>query len=254
MNDKLFKTGRAMYLLGIAELAIYNFFKGDFAMTRPKAFPEALQFLNPVLAYISGALLLLAVIAFFLNRYRFVDLSIIVSLVFLLATTRHIYNLWRDSINAYKSLWLIGGALLIMTTLPRFKKYSTEVLWANLVVLFLFFVDCGFAHFEYANFVKDLILPFIPFHLFFTYFAAVCLIAGGVGLLIPRTQKLAALLLGIQILGWFILLHVPRALTLHGDEWIGVGESLAISGICFMIYCLLKEKNKESVKPSFSHS
>ena len=75
MNDKLFKTGRAMYLLGIAELAIYNFFKGDFAMTRPKAFPEALQFLNPALAYISGALFLLAVIAFFLNRYRFVDLS-----------------------------------------------------------------------------------------------------------------------------------------------------------------------------------
>jgi hypothetical protein len=250
MTDKLFKTGRAMYLLGIAELAIYNFFKGDFAMTRPKQFPEALQFVNPALAYISGTLLLLAVVVFFLNRYRFIDLSVIVGLVFLLATTRHIYNLWQDSINAYKSLWLIGGAFLIMTTLPRLKKYKKEVLWANLVVLFLFFVDCGFAHFQYTDFVKNLILPFIPFRLFWTYFAAVCLILGGIGLLIPPTQKLAALLSGIQIAGWFVLLHVPRALTLHGDEWIGVGESLAISGICFMIYCMLKEKKQEGKKLS----
>ena len=233
-----------MYLLGIAELAIYNFFKGDFAMTRPKPFSEALQFVNPAMAYISGTLLLLAVLAFFLNRYRFIALSVIAALVFLLATTRHIYNLWQDSINAYKSLWLIGGAFLIMTTLPELKKYKKEVLWANLVVLFLFFVDCGFAHFLYTDFVKDLIMPFIPFHLFWTYFAAICLLAGGLGLLIPATQKLAALLSGIQIAGWFVLLHVPRALTFHGDEWIGVGEALAISGICFMIYCLLSEKNQ----------
>ena len=235
-----------MYLLGIAELAVYNFFKGDFAMTRPKAFSGALQYINPALAYISGTLLLVAVLVFFLNRYRFSALSVIIGLVFLLATTRHIYDLWQDPVNAYKSLWLIGGAFLIMTTLPQLKKYRKEVIWANLVVLFLFFVDCGFAHFLYADFVKDLILPFIPYHLFWTYFAAICLLGGGLGLLIPPTQRLAALLSGIEIAGWFVLLHVPRALTLHGDEWIGVGESLAISGICFMIYCLLGEKNQDT--------
>jgi len=231
-----------MYLLGIAELAIYNFAKGDFAMTRPRPLTEGLEGINPTMAYISGALLLISVLAFYLNRYRAAALLTIANLVFWLATTRHIYNLWRDHINGFKTLWLIGGALLILTSLDAYQKHYKKVLWFNLIILFLFFVDCGVAHFQYPDFVKMLIPAFIPFPLFFTYFAAVCLVSGGVGLLIPPTQKLAALLSGIQIAGWFILLHVPRALTIKGDEWIGVGESLAVSGICFMIYSELKSK------------
>jgi uncharacterized membrane protein len=237
-----YKTGRHMYLLGIAELAIYNFAKGDFAMTRPRPLPEMLQGINPAMAYISGALLLISVLAFYLNRYRAVALLTIANLIFWLATTRHIYNLWRDHINGFKTLWLIGGALLILISIDAYQKHFKKVLWFNLIILFLFFVDCGVAHFQYAQFVQTLIPSFIPFPLFFTYFAGVCLVSAGVGLLIPQTQKLAALLSAIQIAGWFILVHIPRALTMGGDEWIGVGESLAVSGICFMIYSELKNK------------
>ncbi len=229
-----------MYLLGVAELAIYNLAKGDFAMTRPRPLPEMLLGINPVMAYVSGSLLLISVLAFYLNRYRAAALLTIANLVFWLATTRHIYNLWHDHINGFKTLWLIGGALLLLTSIDAYKRYYKKALWFNLIILFLFFVDCGVAHFQYADFVKTLIPAFIPFPLFFTYFAGVCLVLGGVGRLIPPTRKLAALLSGIQIAGWFILLHVPRALTMGGDEWIGVGESLAVSGICFMIYSVLK--------------
>lgn len=231
-----------MYLLGIAALAVYSFVKGDFAMTRPPQLPEILQGINPAMAYISGALLLISVFAFYLNRYQAAALLTIANLIFWLATTRHIFNLWRDHINGFKTLWLIGGALLVLTSMDAYQKHHKKVLWFNLIILFLFFVDCAVAHFQYAGFVQTMIPSFIPFPLFFTYFAAVCLMLGGVGLLIPQTQKLAALLSGIQIAGWFILLHVPRALTIGGDEWIGVGESLAVSGICFMIYSLIKNK------------
>ncbi len=231
-----YKTGRHMYLIGVAALAIYSFVKGDIAMTRPRPLPEFLQGINPAMTYVSGALLLISILAFYLNRYRAVALSTIANLIFWLVTSRHILNLWRDHINGFKTLWFIGGALLILTSLDGYRKYQRHVLWINLIILALFFVDCGVAHFQYADFVQSLIPTFIPFPLFFTYFAGVCLILGGAGLLIPQTQKLAALLSGIQIAGWFILLHVPRALSIGGDEWIGVGESLAVSGICFMIY------------------
>ncbi|MEO7991991.1 MAG: hypothetical protein ABI663_20740 [Chryseolinea sp.] len=231
-----YKTGRHMYLIGIAALALYSFVKGDIAMTRPRPLPEFLLGINPIMAYVSGALFLISVLAFYLNRYRAVALLTIANLVFWLVTSRHILNLWRDHINAFKSLWFITGALLILTSLDGYRKYRKNILWLNLIILFLFFVDCGIAHFQYAEFVQTLIPTFIPFPLFFTYFAGVCLILGGVGLVIPQTQKLAALLSAIQIGGWFILLHIPRALSLGGDEWIGVGESLAVSGICFMIY------------------
>src|SRR6478736_7661825 len=234
-----YKIGRHIFLLGIAELAVYSFVKGDFAMTRPPL-PELVQGINPGMAYVSGALLLISVLAFYLNRYRAAALLTIANLVFWLATSRHAFDLWRDHINGFKTLWLIGGALLILTSITAYQKYYKNVLWFNLIILFLFFVDCGIAHLRFADFVQTLIPFFIPFPLFFTYLAGVCLLAGGIGLLIPQTQKYAALLSGIQIAGWFILLNMPRALTISGDEWIGVGESLAVSGICLMIYSLLK--------------
>lgn len=232
-------TSQIMYLVAIAELAIYSFMRADIAMTRPRPLPEYLQGLNPYMTYISGALFLIAVLVFYLKQYRAAALLTIANLIFWLVTSRHILNLWRDHINGFKTLWLISGALLILTTLTNYQQYQKKVIWLNLIILFIFFVDCGLAHYQYAEFVKSLIPEFIPFPLFFTYFTGTTLILGGIGLLIPQTQKLAALLSGIQVFGWFILLHIPRALTLHGDEWIGVGESLAVSGICFMIYKLL---------------
>jgi uncharacterized membrane protein YphA (DoxX/SURF4 family) len=224
-----------MFLIGVAELVIYSIIKGDLAMTRPRPLPEFLQSVNPILTYVACALILISVILFYLNRFKSASLLTIANLIFWLVTSRHIMNLWRDHINGFKTLWLIGGALMILITLDAYRKYQKQAVWFTLIVVSIFFIDCGIAHFQYSSFVQTLIPSFIPFPLFFTYFAGVCLIAGGVGLLIPRVQKLAAMLSGIQIAGWFVLLHIPRALTIGGDEWIGVGESLAISGICFML-------------------
>jgi uncharacterized membrane protein len=239
LGNNFVLTSQLMYLVAIAELAIYSFVKADIAMTRPRPLPAFLQGLNPYMAYISGVLFLVAVLFFYLKQYRAAALITIANLIFWLITSRHILNLWRDHINGFKTLWFISGALLILTTLTNYQQYQKKVIWLNLVILSIFFVDCGIAHFQYAEFVQNLIPAFIPFPLFFTYLTGTTLILGGIGLLIPQTQKLAALLSGIQVFGWFILLHIPRALTLHGDEWIGVGESLAVSGICFMIYKLL---------------
>lgn len=237
----LFKVGQNMYLLGIAELAIYSFAKGDIAMTRPRPLPEVMQGINPAMTYISGAILLISVCLFYLNTYRSAALLTIANVIFWLVTSRHILNLWRDHINGFKTLWLVAGALLIWSSLNNYQKHQKKLVWINITILFLFFVDCGIAHFQYPDFVKDLIPTYIPFPLFFTYFAGVCLILGGVALLIPQTQKLSALLLGIQVAAWFILLHIPRAFTLMGDEWIGVGESFAVAGICFMVYGKIQE-------------
>jgi uncharacterized membrane protein len=234
-----------MYLLGVAELAIYSFFKRDFAMTRPRPLPESWQGIVPGMAYVTGALILIAVLLILLTRQTPAALLGIALMILLMATSRHVWNLWRDHINGLKSLWLIGGALLVLSSLGGYDRYRRTIWLFNIVVLFLFFVDCGVAHFLYTPFVRELIPTFIPFRLFFTYFAGVCLVLGGAGLLIPATRKLAALLAGIMVAGWFVLLHIPRALTIGVDEWIGVGESLAVAGICFMLYAM--EKSIEEV-------
>jgi len=230
-----YNVGRAMYLLGLAELAIYGFFKGDFAMTRPPQSPKFLVELNPNMAYISGAFLLVCIFLIVINKERFAAVIGIVFTILICATSRHVVELWKDSINGFKTLWLIGGALLTLWSTVNDHRRK-QILFYNIIVLFVFFYLCGVAHFQFADFVKTLIPAYIPSPIFWTYFAGVCLLAGGVGLLINKTQRLAALLLAVQIAGWFILLHVPRALQLGGDEWIGVGESLAVSGVCLMVY------------------
>jgi len=227
-----------MYLVGLAELAIYGFFKGDFAMTRPPQSPAFLVGLNPSLAYVSGAFLLICIFLIVINRSKSAAVFSIVITILICATSRHISGLWKDPINGFKTLWLVGGALLMLwPTLD--DKRRKQILFFNIIVLFVFFYLCGVAHFQFADFVKGLIPAYIPFPSFWTYFAGLCMLAAGVGLLVNKTQRMAALLSAIQIAGWFILLHVPRALQIGGDEWIGVGESLAVSGVCLMVYELL---------------
>jgi hypothetical protein len=237
-----FTAGKYMYLIGLAELAVYNFFKGEFAMTRPPALPEWLKGINPMMAYCSGILLLLCIVAVIWNKFTSQALITISAIIFLCATTRHVFAVWKDPINGLKTLWLIGGALLILSTVGHYKKYQQQFLYFNLIILFMFFYHCAVAHFGFADFVKGLIPAFIPFRLFFTWFAGVCLLLAGIGLLTSKFQKPAALLSGIQITGWFVLLHLPRAFTIGGDEWIGVGESFAIAGICFMLYGIFRRK------------
>jgi uncharacterized membrane protein len=232
---RFFNLGKVMYLAGLAELAIYNFFKGDFAMTRPPQAPSFLVELNPGLAYISGAFLLVCIFLITIDKSRTAAVYSIVITILLCATSRHVFQLWKDSINGFKTLWLIGGALLMLCS-PVGNRSTKQITFFNIIVLFMFFYLCAVAHFQFADFVRNLIPAYIPFPMFWTYFGGVCLLAAGVGLLMTKTRRLAALLSAIQIAGWFILLHIPRALQIGGDEWIGVGESLAVSGICFMMY------------------
>jgi hypothetical protein len=68
----------------------------------------------------------------------------------------------------------------------------------------------------------------------------VALIAGGVGILIPKVRGLAALLSGIMILLWVVLLQIPRALSAPRDsnETTAVFEALAMSGTALLVAAL----------------
>ena len=116
-------------------------------------------------------------------------------------------NLWTDF---GKGMVVAGVAFIIAASLgsparDRLIAYGKGAL-AGFMIL------CGIEHFMYVPFVASLIPPWIPWHVFWTYFAAVALIAGGIGILLPQTTKLAALLSGIMILAWVPLVHIPLAL------------------------------------------
>jgi uncharacterized membrane protein len=138
---------------------------------------------------------------------------------------------WRRGFvwtNPLKTLALAGGAALVAGRLTR----------AAPVLLAAFLLVCGIQHFVYSDFVLTLVPAWIPpGQRFWTYLTGFALIAGGVGLLVPRLSRLAASLSALMIFLWVLLLHIPRALTeaAHANEAAGACEALALSGVALMV-------------------
>ncbi|MGH9161344.1 MAG: hypothetical protein ACRD2X_15340 [Vicinamibacteraceae bacterium] len=149
---------------------------------------------------------------------------------------------------AGKALALWGGAFAVAGSLPRMRgggadrlaaiiNASTPFLLLGRWCLGVFMIICGIEHFVLVEFVHTLVPSWIPGPFFWTYVTGLALIAGGAGLLLRRTLASAAVLSGIMIFIWVIVLHIPRAVTSTGDgnEWVAVFEALAMSGIAFVL-------------------
>ncbi|MEP7110253.1 MAG: hypothetical protein ABI760_19815 [Ferruginibacter sp.] len=252
--DKLIKPGRIIFGAGIIGLGILCIISKDFIAGRPPAWPAGFV-VNPLLAYISGTILIIAAFAIILNKKAVLAALLIAVLIFILSVLRHLPHFMNDWLNAYKSLALFGGALIIAVSFFKLDERITSGFTVNkslrkrfiitgCILLAAFFIACGYAHFKFAGFVNDFIPSYIPFHAFWTYFCGICLFIGGAGLLIPQTRRWASLLSGIMILGWFFLLHIPRFIANTSDpgDRMGLCESFAFAGILFVLAGMHKGK------------
>jgi len=132
--------------------------------------------------------------------------------------------------NPAKMLALLGGALVLG---GRSRAWP----WLAQGLLGLFLIICGVQHFLYAGFVDTLVPAWIPpGQRFWTYFAAVALLLGGVGVLPPRTRWVAGVGSGVMIFAWVVLVHLARTLQLRNAfELAGVFEALAIGGVAWLV-------------------
>ena len=249
--SKLITPGRFTYSIGIIALAILCMISKEFIVGRPPAWPVGIK-INPALAYISGAVLIISGIAIILNRKGRLAAFLISGLIFFFSVLRHLPNFMNDWANGYKSLALVGGSLIIAASFPvqgvtkdagfgENERLRAILITTGCLLLAAFFIACGYAHFKFTGFIEDFIPSYIPFHVFWAYFCGICLFAGGIGLLIPQTRRPAALLSGIMVLGWFLLLHIPRfiANTNDASDRMGLCESFTFVGIFFVLAGIL---------------
>ena len=172
-----------------------------------------------------------------------------------LITTPPNGGLWT---NAGKALALAGGCFLVAGSLPLKLGGAVAGLAtiANALEKFIplgrfflaaFLILGGIEHFIYVQFVSGLVPSWIPGHNFWTYFAGVALIAGGIGICIGRMSRLAAILSGLMIFLWLILLHIPRAMAdlSNSNETTAVFEALAFSGAAFLVAASRKSKFRD---------
>jgi uncharacterized membrane protein len=245
--SKLITTGRFIYATGIIGLAVLCLISKDFIVGRPPQWPVGFK-INPALAYISGVVLMMAAIAILLRRNGRLAAFLISALILFFSVLRHLPNFMNDWANAYKSIALLGGSLIIAASFPvsdvtkdsgprANDRAGSALIKTGSIFLAVFFIACGYAHFKFADFIESFIPSYIPFHVFWAYFCGICLFAGGLGLLIPQTRRLAALLSGIMVLGWFLLLHIPRfiANTNDASDRMGLCESFTLVGIFFVL-------------------
>jgi uncharacterized membrane protein len=243
--NKLIKFGRMMFGTGILLLGILCIIYKDFILGRPPAWSGTFA-VYPALAYVSAAAIIIASIAILFRKDAEFAALLIAVLIFLLSFLRHLPHFMNDWLNAYKSIALVGGALIVAASF--FKKDSAarlnvserkrEILvLAGSLFIAVFFIACGYAHFKWAEGVQNLIPSYIPFRLFWVYFCGICLFAAAIGLLIPQLKRWASLLAAIMILGWFILFHIPRFAANPDDpsDRMGLCESFAFSGVLFIL-------------------
>jgi uncharacterized membrane protein len=251
----LLKPARISYGIMIAALAIQQIFYKDF---RPVILPPWHLSIAGYAIYvylISAVLIAAGVAIIFEVGSRPVSLILGGVLLLLFCICQIPYELISDPnfkhfgvwVSALKELAMAGGAFVVagsFMTKDEGKENSLIALLERLIPLgSVFFcitmISFGIDHFLYPDGVSTLVPGWMPWHLFWTYFAGIALICSGLAITLRIKLKLSSLLLALMVFLWLILLHIPRAIadpySLQGNEVSSVFEAFGFSGIAFLI-------------------
>jgi uncharacterized membrane protein len=256
MEEILIRAGRLAFAFAIAAIGVQQFFYGDFRPVILPAWPIAG---HAFWAGLTSAILVAAGLGMMTEKWarRVALLTGGIFLLFFLFghvlyellveknNIKHL-GLWT---NALKELALSGGAFAVAGSLPekglRIEKESPQAgLLENLIPLGRVFfsitmIAFGLDHFYYPEFVATLVPTWIPGSLFWTYFAGVALMGSGIAIILKIQLKGAALLLGLMLLLWLLMLHIPRAIADpfgdKGNELTSVFEALGFAGIAVVV-------------------
>jgi uncharacterized membrane protein len=245
---RLASLGRTFFAASVIAFGVEQFLFGDFVPGRAPAWPASWPG-QLAWAYLTGAFFIAVGAAILLRRKARLAAFAAATVVFFWAFVRQLPIAFADThlggnwTRLGKAVAFIGGILAVAGAGPRVAATVVSAtdgyVRAGRLCLGAFMVLCGVQHFLFVPFVASLVPAWIPGATAWTYFAGVALIAGGVGMNFPPTARWAAVLSGLMIFSWVILLHLPRALAAAAaqrpNEWIAVFEALAFSGVAFTL-------------------
>jgi uncharacterized membrane protein len=247
--EALTRLGRVAVGIAFLAFGVANVVIGDFVAGRAPAWPPGVpgQF---VWAYLTGIVFIGAGLCVLTGRWAVRAAMVMAGLIAAWALFRQIPIALADQqfggewTKLGKALALSGGLLGVAGSFILASPEATEAeihrAWAMRAVGRLavgaFLVTAGVQHFLFAPFVATLVPAWIPGAMFWTQFAGTALIAGGLGLVLAETSRLAATLVGLMVLTWVVVLHIPRAVTMNNpNEWTAAIEALAVSGIALSL-------------------
>jgi len=247
--DALSRVGRFAAGLGLIGFGAANFVVGDFVAGRAPAWPVGIPG-QIAWAYLTALVLIAAGVCIVTGRSAVRAALVAAGLIAAWALVRQLPHALADQqfggawTNLGKALAFSGGLVGVAGSFTLASPDSTDAdiyrAWTMRVVgrlsLAAFLVASGVQHFLFTPFVATLVPAWIPEPVFWTQAAAVALIAGGVGLVIAVTSRLAATLVGLMVLTWLFVLHIPRVLTINDqNEWTTAIEALMVSGVALAL-------------------
>jgi uncharacterized membrane protein YphA (DoxX/SURF4 family) len=258
----LLPAGRTLFALALIGLGAEHFIFGTFVTGRAPAWPAAFAG-GTLWAYLTGLIFNAICVATLAGRSVRSAALAAAALIAVWALARHVPALATDAFlsgawtRTGKALTFTGGALAVAALSPRLSiaRHSTLAALANLERAFIvaariclgsFLVISGIQHFLFTTLVVSLIPSWFPGNPdFWARFAGVALVAGGIGLFVPYTARLAAALSGLMLFSWFWIVHVPRTFASVSDS-IALFEALAFSGVAWMVAGYLSVERRPS--------
>lgn len=250
LSGHLITLGRVFLGISLAEFGLQYFIYGEFhggLLPGPPWMPGA-----PFTAYLLGTVMIAAGVSIAANARARMSATLLGMLIFVcvvlmvIAAPSATWHHGNDRTRALEPLALCGALWFLAGTLPRSArrvattsaiedsadKLATPGRWIFAFCMVVF----GIQHFMYADFIATLITPWIPWHLFWTYFTGVGFIAAGLTIAAKKLATLGAASLGMMFLLWVLVLHGPRvaAHLSNGDEWSSLFVALAMSGCGFI--------------------
>lgn len=252
--EKLTKAGNIAFGLAMACVGIHQLFYGKFCVMIVPDWPVQ----SPVytfLAYVGSIALAGAGLAIAFNWHaRVVSLLLGGCLLILLVASyipfEFLHNPYYHHIatwtNAFKELAFAGGAFVTAGAVKTNAPYRSSLLrlleklipagrWFFSITMITF----GCMHFLYLEFVQKLVPAWMPYPQFWTAFTGVCLIGSGLSIVTRIQTRIVGNLLGVMILLWFFMVHIPRAIAIpfeaDGNEVTAAFSALAFCGTAFVI-------------------
>ncbi|HZY39959.1 MAG TPA: hypothetical protein VFE53_25065 [Mucilaginibacter sp.] len=260
----LSNIGRIFYGMAVAEMGAQTIYYHDFPyMLLPPNHSSVPGFM--ILAYISGILFVLAA-ACIVSRKKARPIALLlagmllsifcfyyVPYEFIAASNYMHFGEWE---NAAKELALAGGAFVITGCFQEKNenpgtRFLGKLIPYGTIIFSITIISFGINHFLYAKGVADYMPSWIPDHMFWIYLAGAALLASGIGISLNIWRGTAATLLGVMILIWFLILHIPKVITAPAadrkDEITSAILALAYSGIAFVIAGAAKRNSLNAV-------
>lgn len=244
----LLALGRVFFAVAVAASGVQQLWTGAFVRLVP-AVPEWIPG-HPLWARLGGVVLIAIGAAILANARARLAATVLAGLLLGLFLLLHLPEALKDPLTGFrwtnpaKTLAVLGGALLVAAWAggssgrAAFGDRLDRVAgWASPLLFGAFLLIGGMQHFVYAAFVAELVPAWLPGRPLWASFTGLALIAGGIGVWVPRTRYWAGLMSGIMIFLWVVMLHLPRALAeAHAaGETSGALEALALSGVGLML-------------------